>query len=463
MSLLPRTAAALLAAFLLGSCTRDATTPWTPGVRIVSGANLTDTVQARPGRDLVVQVTGENGVPEGGVPVVFTSAATPCPGYLGTCAGIVFVSGTGYGVQAGDTTDAEGQARVRIGFGTRAGTARVAISAPQLGAVDTALFTVLPGHGYRIMLAPTDTVIEPGESFRLRGGVIDIFANIRSDPLAYSASASTVALGSNGEVTGTTLGGAWVRARTSAPSPWTDSVSVAVVPRVRLALSGWEGKIRLSTLTGSLERSVVAGIGQDWSPAGDQLVYVDDRGNGQSGLSVTDTLGHARQLPVPPNSTWPQYSADGQWIYFYTTSDYYIYRIHPDGTGLVRLMQGLRPAPAPDGVRIAAAAGIGLWVGDPVTQQGYFITTVIPPGAIRWSPDGQWIASKGDGVTEIDVVHPDGSGKLVFGGDPEGSLTWSPDGRWLLSGGLGGLQLIDMAARQEWALPVQGLYPAWRP
>src|SRR5688500_15859872 len=70
---------------------------------------------------------------------------------------------------------------------------------------------------------------------------------------------------------------------------------------LRIAVSMIHGPIRLSTLNGTSERIIVNGNvnAQDWSPAGNRLVYVDDRTGGEYALSVTDTLGNSAQLPVP--------------------------------------------------------------------------------------------------------------------------------------------------------------------
>jgi hypothetical protein len=242
------------------------------------------------------------------------------------------------------------------------------------------------------------------------------------------------------------------------------------VPDARIAVSALHGPIRLSTLRGFPERSVILGNvnAQDWSPGGDRLVYVDDRGNGEYALSVTDTLGGTLQLPVPARSTWPQYSRDGRWIYFFTQDDHppHVYRIAPDGTDLQPLMPGAFPAPHPDGSRIAITVGAGVWVGDPLARVGSVVPGS-PPSAIatRWSPDGLWLAyrdRRGGGIT---IVRPDGTGRRMIPAPPIGGLSWSPDGTWLLGGNVDGgpLQLIDTRTDEARWLPEEGVYPAWRP
>ncbi len=248
------------------------------------------------------------------------------------------------------------------------------------------------------------------------------------------------------------------------------SPSAPMSASTRIAVSALHGPIRLSTLTGVDERVLILGNvnAQDWSPKGDRLVYVDDRGDFTYGLSVTDTLGSTRQLPVPLSSSWPQYSADGQWIYFVVNDRNQVERIHPDGTGLQPLRAGTRPAPAPDNQRIALSAASGIWVGDPVTGVGSIVPNTTAAEAVRWSPDGSWIAYRERGGGRIVVIHPDGTGMVTYPADYIGGVAWSPDSKQILAGsggadGSGGnLQLIDRATGEVAALPVIGVYPAWR-
>jgi hypothetical protein len=241
------------------------------------------------------------------------------------------------------------------------------------------------------------------------------------------------------------------------------------IPYARIAVSALHGPIRLSTLAGAPEHAIIEGNvnAQDWSPGGDRLVYVDDRGNGEYALSVADTFGRTTRLPVPMRSTWPQHSRDGRWIYFFTQDDRppQVYRIAPDGTGLQHLLLGSFPAPAPDGTRIAITVEDGIWVGDPLTRDGWVVqNTTSDAFATRWSPDGRWIAyrQRGGGVI---LIRPDGTGKRTISAPPIGGLSWSPDGSWILGGNVDGgpLQLIDTRTDGARFLSVRGVYPAWKP
>lgn len=236
--------------------------------------------------------------------------------------------------------------------------------------------------------------------------------------------------------------------------------------QTRIAISALHGPIRLSTLSGAAEKILITGNvnAQDWSPGGDRLVYVDDRGNGNYALSVTDTLGNSHQLPVPLSSTWPHYAATGDWIYFFTQADNPpgVYRIHSDGTGMQQIMTGKFPAPAPDGQRLAIVSSAGIWVGNIASGTGNVVANTPGAIALRWSPDGDWLAYRV--LTKVYVMRPDGSATKMYASEFPGGLSWSPDSRWLISGSENStLQLIDTRADTTTLMPVAGLYPAWKP
>jgi TolB protein len=238
-------------------------------------------------------------------------------------------------------------------------------------------------------------------------------------------------------------------------------------PTGRIVVSALHGPIRLSTVTGTDEKVILTGDvnAPDWAPSGDKIVYVSDWGGGEYGLNLTDTLGANVRLPVPLRSTWPQYSADGQWIYFFTQTSQppRVYRIRPSGQDLQDLIQGSHPAPAPSGNRIAMMTPAGVWIGDPSTGAGAAVPNTESGSSLRWSPDGEWLAYRATGIV---LIRPDGSGKRVLGTDPLGSLSWSRDSRWILAGSGGPLYLIGgMTAGVPvvTTLPVAGVYPDLKP
>jgi len=97
------------------------------------------------------------------------------------------------------------------------------------------------------------------------------------------------------------------------------------------------------------------------------------------------------------------------------------------------------PAWSPDGKRIVYSADSGdkankldLWTMDPDGKNQTNILTI--PGDetnAAWSPDGQWIVfttnNRADGVLQLMVVHPDGTGlKRISTDKQEFSAEWSP-------------------------------------
>jgi Tol biopolymer transport system component len=232
----------------------------------------------------------------------------------------------------------------------------------------------------------------------------------------------------------------------------------------RIAISQLHGPIRLSTLNGDPERILITGNvnAQDWSPARDRLVYVDDRGNDEYALSVTDTFAVSQPLPVPLRSTWPVWSLDG-WIYFFTQTDQppEIRRIRPNGTGLsASLVVGRFPAPSPDGLRFAYFGSGKIWTFNLATSVSSPVTDANAI-ALRWSPDGSWIGYIENGQTTI--VRPDGSEKRAIGPGSVGGISWSPDGCFVLAGSQTRSMLVIAQHGSFLDLPLTGLYPAWRP
>jgi Tol biopolymer transport system component len=132
------------------------------------------------------------------------------------------------------------------------------------------------------------------------------------------------------------------------------------------------------------------GFPGDFSPDGDQIVFVGDDSGVGSTLGDVDTLyvvgtdGAGLREITPPSSvlgfTFASWSPDGDWIVF-IGADGGLMLVHPDGTGLHR---------------IALGASI-----DDAT------------GGATWSPDGEWIAfaARRVGADDPDVylVRPDGT------------------------------------------------------
>ena len=154
----------------------------------------------------------------------------------------------------------------------------------------------------------------------------------------------------------------------------------------------------------------------------------------------------------------PAWSPDDRWIYLDRAAQGpneicgWIYRVRPDGRGLRRVTRGVhidsRPAPAPDGVRIAMTNGgcepgaECCWIG--VVDLGGNPTSGLKMPTTRgaqfgpsWSPDGARLAFEVSdldvGTSSIQVVDRDGShlARLTPRGLNAEEPAWSPDGEWI--------------------------------
>ncbi len=444
---------------------------------VIAGGGRSDTVAARPLQALVVRLRGTDGRPVAGEVVRFETlqpdSAAP---------GAVLVSATGasaYGPLLADTTNASGEASALLVYGWTAGTARLGVSSPRFGIQDTVTFTVLPGAATMVVAAPADTAVYVGHGFALRGYVADVYGNPRTDPLTFTALDAGITVAGT-QVTGAFIGRSAVRA--SAAGNLTATLDVSVVPQGTIAaVSGWtspypESTIVMFGLDGSGAAAVPQSAAQNnylqWSPAGTSILHYRPM---FAGHTYTLTLGGVLTRLVPAGAgfaedNWARVAANGSWVYFRGARGYpgtgYIWRIHPDGSGLdsVPVDIGTQPSPSPDGSRVAYAAGDGrihvytYGLGD--ADLG------IPGWAPHWSPDGAWIAFISGAQGEITIVAPDGSGgrSLAAAGTFDWCFDWSPDSRWLVVA-MGGISLVDVqtAARLPLAF-TGGLHcPTWRP
>jgi Tol biopolymer transport system component len=159
--------------------------------------------------------------------------------------------------------------------------------------------------------------------------------------------------------------------------------------------------------SGAAQRLTAQGTGNgrpEWSPAGDRILYISDRGDSVTTLwwQPADGSGEAERLVGSAGKTiWEgQLSPDGKTV---------IYRTGGGGTGDIWY----------------AAVGGG-------TDETGFATTRFNELAPRFSPDGRWVAyySTESGGNEVYVRPFPGPGAQVpvsVGGGAE--PVWSPDGR----------------------------------
>ncbi len=218
---------------LTSACGDNAAGPAPTGLRLVNGNGATDTIQSTLAQALVVEVRSETGAIASGTVVRFQSLPIdslpyPTPG--------VFVSSltsTYFSTFVADSTNASGRASVLIQLGTRAGTAKLLVSAPEFGYQDTARFTVRRGNLAHVIATPADTALYPGATFQARAIVTDRFGNLRTDQVTFAPLAPGVTTSQTGMVT---AGGGTARASyTASAGCCSDTSWVSVVPQGTLA------------------------------------------------------------------------------------------------------------------------------------------------------------------------------------------------------------------------------------
>ena len=477
-----RCAAALLVA-AGAACNGDATgtpEPSKPGVNIISGAALTDTVLAAPTSPLRVRVRGTDGRPRPGVEVRFRA---------GYDLGMSLDSGAGRPLAlVVDTTDAQGYASILVRFGMRAGPAHVVISVPELSAADTASYTVLPGAPAIVSVEPADSTMYAGGSYRLRGAVTDQFSNpLNLQPVFTVLSGPVVVR--DGIVGGEQIGRARVVARSGTI---TDTADVSVVPRGVLAVRTYYGingtatEVATIQLDGSQMRAIAPGLnrsgvpaqGVAWSPDGAEVLLSQ-----MTGLTLVDPAGTGSRMILGQVTRGARFSRDGQWIYFSNMA--VLLRVRPDGSGLERVDPGhdtpytstynYAPSPSPDGRRLAYVANPGhvdnqtfVRILDVATRTLVGVALYSLPGFnVGWSPTGELVYQDRNGVLRL--IRPDGTlirDLGVYGGRVAWS-DWSPDGRWLLVAAEWGLPAILIDVTTGTRLPLAWSSSmseaAWRP
>ena len=487
------------------------------GIRVVSRADVRDTVLTTLAEPLEVEVRDDAGAVVPGVAVEFSALSS----VREPDAGSVYLGAVGSSVWSLqpvlDTTDARGRASARVLLGDIAGPGGVVVSVPTLSLTDTIPMTILAGRIVAFRVRPVDTAVYVGRTYQLRAQAGDKWNNWRDTTAVYGGVAGGVAVSSSGVVTGVAISRAAIAVRIGT---WADSVRASVVPVGTIAahaIRDYVGDsigIVVVNLDGSGVRRIVVEtppreyggeeppeheMGPRWHPSGSVIVYHESRavrsgnteGFFQRRLFVMDLAGGSQ--PIFPASAFytdeqPTFSPDGAWVYFVArgTSDFFhhIWRTRADGSGAAPVggvpnnVYETRPSVSPDGQWLAYVAS-GPTVSQSTVRVRHLVTgehTTLAAGGTspRWSPRGDLIAyvnsadySGYSGV--LRVVRPDGGGdrQVVSGAAYAPVIDWSPDGKYIVAArsSYGGLELIEVSSGARVPLPYAGglSQPAWRP
>lgn len=456
-------------------------------ITIAEGAGATDTVDAPLAQALIVDVRTFHGFPARGALVEFhalTVASVPLPAFtvrLGP------IGGPRELVSVLDTVGTDGRAAVLVKLGPLAGSGAVEITVPELGLIDTAVYTIRPGNAVRVVSEPADTAVSIAHGFSLRTSVRDRHENVRADAVTYAADSSSATVSASGAVAGLTAGRARVRAYL--PAGPADTSWVTVVPQGTIAAIVPTG-IAIVDLDGANYREVpgvpIGGAAWvDWNPRGDTLVYASS--DYDSWVYITDLVGAPRRLITDSTGLVseyrPQFTANGQWIYFggrKGPQDDAVWRVRPDGSGPIQVGPGgvdadNHPGPSSDGELVAYVTNRCCY-----PNKGLFVLHVstgaidsLAPAALtpRFSPGDSLLGfvTPTDGIW---VLRPDGSAlrrvspfiNSIY--NYYQGFDWSPNGEWIIARApTNRLELIRLADGLVLELPQFTTLdrPAWRP
>jgi hypothetical protein len=503
-------AVALLVAAAACSSPSDSSPPrGTPGVTVVSGDGVADTVDAVLPQPLVVQVNGPDGRPLANTEVGFLSTAISEGSEMPT----VLVSptrGTGGGVSVIERTDSEGRAAVRVRMFRYAMPGGVVVAVPAVDDFVVASYTILPGAPQTLSSTPADTAVVAGGSFTLRASARDRYGNAReAQGVTFRVASGPVSV-TGSTVSGTAVGRAAVVAELGGVS-YTSRVSVVpdatIAAYTEVAVTNQKATLYTLRLDGSnLTPRVTTGafagfsgtMGSAWSPDGTRLYYHDSSTDQNRSLYVLDlpTGATRRLLPAADRmleESWPRFG--GGWVYFEggsfddrslgTVNDPLVYRVRPDGTGKEQVTRwdvigtSRHGVPSPDGSRVAFVGSFAhpmpLYVLEVATGEMRSLGVIgLSP---RWRPDGGEIyyVASGDvvyGSGQIRAIRPDGTGDraVTQPGTRFGAhFDLSPDGQYLIAGtDQRMLTLVQVATGLEMPIPTPALTqrlmaPSWKP
>ena len=480
----------LLAMLAVGAvgCTNNSTGPTVLAViKVLSGASQTDTIQAELATAVLVEVHGTHGELVSNATITFTSL-----GPTTSDSAVALVSAASpaqYGSSLSATTNASGQASALVRLGTKVGVAHIAVAVASLNVADTVPFTVDAGAFVtNIAIGPADTAIYQNGHVTLASG-LDRFGNPSNHGLIAVGSVSGPLSVSGATVTASAYGVGSINFTVNS----TAHVSkITVVPQARIAAGGAGGIVIFNT-DGSSYRTFGSANTSDlkYSPSGGMLA-VDQWPFSQTSLGyTTDTLtGTLTQLdpsltPTSQGELFPQFSRDGQWIYFGSYDASYkkrLWRVHPDGTGSAQVpasdsanYDDINPSPSPDGTQLVYVVdqGGGNTHLNTVTIATGVVTAIFVPGhAPTWAPTGNVIAfvrPPGDfAYGPLYVMNSDGTNQRELSATNYGfTVDWSPDAQWIVGAEnpSGRIDLVNVSSGLVLPLDFTSglLGPTWHP
>lgn len=463
--------AVLGTAIVVGACSDSTGPEGLGGIQFISGNN-TDTARAKLTQALVVEVRDSSGrLASAGTVVRFESVAST--GFIEALVGPL--TSPVFSTFATDETDDNGRAVAVIQLGQKAGPARVVVSVPTLGLVDTARFTVTAGNAANIVIDPPDTLLYVGRSFTARGAVTDASGNPRTEPVTWSTSGAGLSVTGAGVVTASAFGR---HTFTATAGSFSTTASVSVVPQLQLA--AWErgsaSNIVSMELDGSNKKVLASvqdgGIGAhpQWVPGTNTIIYTTMVGAEQR-IRIVDQNGAVTPFIASPPATMshqaePAPTSSGNWIFFSAHEDscggggdYCLHRAALNGSSPTLLVTGdvsRQPAPSPDGLKVAFTRSDfsgEIRVLDVATNT---VSSLSVSGQYpAWSPLGTKIAYVSG--SRIYLVNPDGSESTPLTGTQRAysssAISWSPDGSWIIARSSSTLDLIEVATGMTLPLP----------
>lgn len=451
-----------------------------PGLHIIAGANITDTIDAPLTQALVVEVRDSFGKLAPGSIVKFESRPADDTTRKDRTSYVCKLTASACGSDGSfpplamlDTADANGRAKGMIRLGRVAGRAVIRASVEALALIDSATYTVTPGAPARVRAATTDTIVNIGATATLRGRVVDRYNNPRTETVTHTISAGSAAAldAATAVVTGQAIGSQWLYARYN---NFVDSTNVAVAPAARFAAYAFNSaQLRMLNSNGSNVRVLASNLGGGLGvfPHFDQtrqrVTFHAVAATSFSNASVMDTTGAPRR-DIGPGTNFVtimtvRLLADGTIMLVANrigTPGFVVWRVAPDNTVTFvaappGMIQKIGSADfSPDGSKVVYQSLTDLPSDLRVYDFASATFKVLRVGGTspRWSPTGDrvaFLAGVGDrtGGDGIGIINADGTGARVLGNAAYLSgISWSPDAAYIVGRNEpGGLRMVRVS------------------